>query len=401
MPMSPLAADLSALSIKEIREATRKFINVPHRVLLRRNDLLDYVGRVGSEDLIQTLVRLSAQKQQSRENQRVKKTNEHKRRHNDNQNQVRRVARKVEEIAEEQPEVGLFMELPTQEEVRQCYRDFFKATGSKALSMAVCGVCGREVDAGRGGVVVQSLGDIPNSNRLIPWRPHPAHDLFDGMLLEPRGVSDTGMGIDVNICRECLKELQDPVNTPPPLSLANNLWVGRIPWELSSLTFSEQLLIAHLYPRVFVFKLYPKTVDRRLDGLTLQKGMRGNVSTFELDSQGIVSMIAGKMMPRPLSVLASVISVTFIGYGKLPVRYLRGLFRVRRRMVLQALQWLKINNPKYYGDIIIDTDQLQNLPEDDVPDEVLGIVRQSDDVGMVEQERAGYIYNEDDESPGE
>jgi hypothetical protein len=68
---------------------------------------------------------------------------------------------------------------------------------------------------------------------------------------------------------------------------------------------------------------------------------------------------------------------------------------------LQALQWLKINNPKYYGDIIIDTDQLQNLPEDDVPDEVLGIVRQSDDVGMVEQERAGYIYNEDDESPGE
>ena len=40
--------------------------------------------------------------------------------------------------------------------------------------------------------------------------------------------------------------------------------------------------------------------------------------------------------------------------------------RVRRKRVLDAIQWLKANNP-YYKDIVIDHNSLQQLPEDDVP----------------------------------
>ena len=46
---------------------------------------------------------------------------------------------------------------------------------------------------------------------------------------------------------------------------------------------------------------------------------------------GISSMLHGNLMPRPPAVLASVISVTFIGLGDLPKHWLRTTFRVRRR----------------------------------------------------------------------
>jgi len=221
------------------------------------------------------------------------------------------------------------------------------------------------------------------------------------MLLELKGVTETVNGMQVSICQECMGDLEEDGDTPPRFSLANSLWVGCVLWELSSLTFSEQLLIAQLYPRVFVFKLYPKSMGQRADGSTFQRGLRGNVSTFKLDHKGVASMVSGKLMPRPLSILASVISVTFIGYGTLPVNRLHNLFRVRRSMVLQVLLWLKRHNPKYYGDTEIDSECLQSLPEDDVPDEVLGVVRQSTDVGILDQESAGYLARDDIDVDGE
>ncbi|KAJ7028348.1 hypothetical protein C8F04DRAFT_890402, partial [Mycena alexandri] len=155
----------------------------------------------------------------------------------------------------------------------------------------------------------------------------------------------------------------------PRYALANNLWLGRTPWELQTLTFPEQLLIALLYPRVYVFKLHPRSFGPK-NPSTLQRGMRGTVSTYDLDTDGVVSMLAGELMPRPPAVLASVISVTYIGVGELPKNWLRTTFRVRRKVVSDALSWLKRNNPKYYGDIKIDEARIAALPEDDVPDEI-------------------------------
>ncbi|KAM6496781.1 hypothetical protein JOM56_007254 [Amanita muscaria] len=241
--------------------------------------------------------------------------------------------------------------------------------------------------------------DIPNVNRLVPRLSHSQHDLIEGKLLEPEGIigDSTGGLSNVRVCQDCLAELEDSSKAgdkPPRYALANNLWIRRVPWQLQTLTFPEQMLIALLYPRVYVFKLYPKDLSFRPDSASLQRGLRGNVTTYELDVEGVASMIQGRLMPRPITVLSSVISITFIGRGALPRHCLRSVFRVRRFFVAQALQWLKEHNPKYYGDIDINSDRLGLLPDDDIPDEILSVVRQSSDVDIVDQEGAGYVPSE-------
>ena len=53
--------------------------------------------------------------------------------------------------------------------------------------------------------------------------------------------------IDANckhVCQECVSFLEKKVM--PPMALANGLWVGNVPKELSDLTFVERLLVSHV-----------------------------------------------------------------------------------------------------------------------------------------------------------
>jgi len=307
-----------------------------------------------------------------------------------------RKARRAGDIEQDDHNTSRFLELPSDSAIRRCYEDFYDATSNSALKTMVCGICAREVSVMNDRLSMVDMSTLP-THRLTPLVPHPAHDKFlGGMLLEPRGVVVGPSGEKhVRVCGACRTELGKERNLPPKFSLANNLWIGQIPWELKKLTFPEQLLIAHLYPRVFVFKLYPKSAGYAHEPATLQRGMRGTVSTYDLNVNAVTEMLEGKLMPRPLTILSSLISVTYIGVGKLPKNWLRSTFRVRREAVASALAWLKTNNPKYYGDITISTDALRQLPDDDVPDEILSIVRQSSDVGILDQEGAGYVRTDD------
>jgi len=78
-------------------------------------------------------------------------------------------------------------------------------------------------------------------------------------------------------------------------------------------------------------------------------------------------------MPVPSAMLASVLVITFIGTKKLPKQWLKSMFRVCCCTVYEALIWLKANN-KLYSGIVISEDQLQDLPEDGVPMEIMAIV---------------------------
>lgn len=62
------------------------------------------------------------------------------------------------------------------------------------------------------------------------------------------------------------------------------------------------------------------------------------------------------------------------------------------------MRWLKIHNLKYYGNIEIDPEHVSQLPHDDVPDDILGVVRQMTDMGLVSQESAKYVPLENDMS---
>ena len=383
--------DLSMFSKKEIHNVTRKHLVLTRETLRTREDLEKYVLQEHNEDVLHDLQKLRNEKINEEQAQAAAK-----RKYKNDIRQEEHKRRRLEGIADEEDSTR-YLELPTADEVKHCYRAFYNATGSAAVSLAVCSVCASEKLVAEAKFTSIPVRDVPNPHRLFPRQQHAAHDIYEGMLLEPQGIIILNDGeVEVRICRDCLKELRKDTDLAPPRSLANNLWVGKIPWQLSSLTLPEHILVAHASPRVYVYKLYPKSLNRHMDDTTYQQGMRGNVSTHALNVNAMADMVCGRMMPRPPSTLLSTISITIIGHGKLPKSYLRSLFRVRRAVVFEALKWLKINNPKYYGDIDISEERLQMLPEDDVPDEMLEIVRHSEDVGRVEEERSGYV-NEDNE----
>ncbi|KAJ8590086.1 hypothetical protein M405DRAFT_689170, partial [Rhizopogon salebrosus TDB-379] len=224
-----------------------------------------------------------------------------------------------------------FMCLPSDQERRDCHSRFIDATGSQALAQGICAVCARECGAMDEKLTSWRFSDIPNGHRLIPAQSHPAHDLFDRMLLDPAG----------------------------------------------------------------------KTAGQR-HAENLQRSMRGNVSTFALSMEGVADMIEGRLMPRPPRILASLISVTFVSIGQLQKKSLYSMFRVRRQAVYNALKWLKEHNTAYYGDVEISTERIMQLPDDDIPDEILHGVRQCTDSGVVDQESDGYvpIYKEDNVEAG-
>ncbi|KIK18418.1 hypothetical protein PISMIDRAFT_109548 [Pisolithus microcarpus 441] len=290
-----------------------------------------------------------------------------------------------------------FLEAPSTDDLHACYRSFHAATGNEALAFATCGVCARECNVQEDGLHRIKVADIPNQHRLRPQQPHDQHVLIDGMLLEHAAIVTEELQQTVMVCRHCTDELRHVSDKPPKYSLANGLWIGDQPWVLQQLTFPEQLLIAHLYPRVYVFKLFPKRTSGTRDISSLQNAMRGNVTTFDQNMSAIANMVEGHLMPQRPTILASLITITFVGVSRLPKNWIRTTFRVQRDAVRDALLWLKTNNPKYYGGIEISDERLRSLPVDDVPIEITSVIRQSDDIGIIEQESEGYVPLDDDE----
>ena len=105
-------------------------------------------------------------------------------------------------------------------------------------------------------------------------------------------------------------------------------------------------------------------------------------------------------MPQPPEILASMISITFVGVKRLPKEWLKNTFQVRRHHVLEALTWLKKHNA-YYSDIEISEARLEDLPEDDIPDQIWSLTQEEEDQDILERERANHIpENEEDIEAG-
>ena len=81
-----------------------------------------------------------------------------------------------------------FLVLPTKQELKDCYAQFYCATSNATLRSGICSICAQECS-----FITDQLKDIPlfqlsNSNHLIPTKPHFAHQLFDERLLKLTGV---------------------------------------------------------------------------------------------------------------------------------------------------------------------------------------------------------------------
>lgn len=289
------------------------------------------------------------------------------------------------------------MVVPSAEEERQCYESFYEATSNKALHLETCPVCARERLASEG-ERTWILSD-PSVVEVLTVKNEDEKKGKMSILRELLQIEEGGVGCWM--CNDCVRSLEQ--GTLPKLSLANNLWIGDVPYQLSVLTIPEQLLIARHYPRCYIFKLFPRDYDSHLPLDQLYAGMAGNASLFEINTQEVVEMLNGQWMPSPVATLSSIIAITFVGNSRrLPSDWLKKTFRVRRNVVYDALIWLRNNNP-IYADIQIDMKRLQELPDDDVPEEVLSIVRHEDDDEIIEKERESYlsVEMEDQCSEGE
>ena len=281
-----------------------------------------------------------------------------------------------------------FMKSPSKQVVDGAIADFIDRTGNLALKVGVCAVCARETTATD--LVTHSLHSIPNPHRLVPTAPHPNHDIINGMLLHPPGLTNEGGG---NVCVDCLRALK--MDKVPNLALANGMWIGQTPHELAYLTLPERILIAKFFPAAYVIKLYPKKKGAHYwDKRQMYSGLRGNVSTYQLDQAQITSMIDGSIMPQPANILAATIGITFVGPKNLPERCLPDLFRVRRTRVKRALEWLKEHNP-LFENITISDSRLSELPEDDIPFELMSTTKLSTDVNMLYTEQDGYVPSQE------
>lgn len=390
-----LTESLAHLTKPEILAAVSGIIAVPRAEQYPRERLVGWVASQATlGDAIQNAVAQAVHSKQQRTGER---TNERKRKRAEQQRQRRQARRLAQDETPTVPTCDRerYLDLPSAEDVKRLYAAFYDATGNAALAFATCAVCAREVSMKKDQVISTPLSDIPHPAKLSPHAPHPHHTLYNGMLLEPSGVTVVDGVQHANICHECMLSLSKSSVLPPALSLANDMWIGPVPWELRRLTFPEQLLIALIYPRVYVFKLFPKDKGFRPADDCLQRGMRGNVTSYALDVDGVSSMVQGNLMPRPGRLLSAILSITFVGQGRLPKQWLRNTFRVRRNAVQDALQWLQANNRKYFGDIQIDNDRLMQLPEDGVPVEIESIVRHNDDDTAIDAENGGYVPEEE------
>ncbi|KAG8690963.1 hypothetical protein FRC09_011779 [Ceratobasidium sp. 395] len=321
------------------------------------------------------------------EEERARKRREKGRKHVEHTRTVRQ-----EQVQEVYPNEG-FLDLPSDPNRMRCYVEAYNATLNAALEHRICAVCARLRLATEGEFSQINVLDIPNRRRLRPHTPHPDHVLTQDCLLELKGCHGNGPNPLADVCKECLNKLQPPtdLDTPPKHSLANDLWIGDVPFELAHLTFAEQLLVARIYPRAFLIKLYPRDRSRRHLPLDqVQTALRGNVVSFELNSPAIADMVSGQLMPQKPSILASTLSVTFVGRGRISDPARLHMLRVRRWAIGDALTWLKEHNKKYYGDIVIDQDRLNALPPDGVPEVISEGIRYEPDQSMANDEYHGY-----------
>jgi hypothetical protein len=152
------------------------------------------------------------------------------------------------------------------------------------------------------------------------------------------------------ICDQCRKKVRNGI--VPRNALAEGLWLGDVPEELSSLTFVERLLVA---------RARMNSCFIRVAASGLRK-MTSHVIAFESPVPKIY-----QRLPPPIEDLDEVLAVLFTGPCKPTDKEFRRVpLLVRRAYVARALQWLKLNHVNY-SDIDIAYEELERYPEDVPP----------------------------------
>jgi uncharacterized protein DUF6570/helitron helicase-like protein len=135
------------------------------------------------------------------------------------------------------------------------------------------------------------------------------------------------------------------------MALANGLWVGNIPKELSDLTFVERLLVSRIRSNRCIVHV-------------LKGGwkMRANAIMFPAPVPKLCNIL-----PPPIEELDEVIAFMFTGVAQPTAEDMkRTPMLARRRYISAALEWLKTNHLDY-ADVQISQENLKHYPEEGPP----------------------------------
>jgi hypothetical protein len=181
-----------------------------------------------------------------------------------------------------------------------------------------------------------------------------------------------------HVCSSCHTHLKKGL--APPMSLANGLWLGKVPTELSCLTFVEKLLISRVR--------HNRCIVRVASG---RYKMRANAVSFQNPIPKIYNVL-----PPPIKELDEVLAFIYTGPCQPTKKDLeRTPLLVRRTHVGRALRWLKLNHSDYQK-MEISEDNLEEYPECDVP--VVIDYRQST---VNKDKEATSVHDNDDEDGAE
>lgn len=261
--------------------------------------------------------------------------------------------------------------LPVNEEIkRQCVKDYRLAVSAKSLSFMVCAVCGQESHD----YSVRTHQELPHKEILAAKESDLELYKNFGLLLVPEGINQNKT---INCCSSCLHLLNK--GELPATSIRNDLQVGKTPTLLLGLTLPERMIIA-LYRTnmcVVTFKL--------IAGVgTAQGGVKGNTIIFPQDVS-----VATKL-PMDPDRYPEFLKVLMIG-SKAPSKELLWKYlTVRRKRVVDALQWL-IKNHDGYKNVTFDHESSNKLPEDDIPDSIWDAVTVCPDSEADTAEHEGYV----------
>ena len=182
-----------------------------------------------------------------------------------------------------------------------------------------------------------------------------------------------------NVCTECWSSLTK--EKIPKFSAANKVWMGDVPKQLQELTIPEQRLIALYQHNSCIVKLYSSFHATS----TAQSAFKDNCISFPHDVVNIVTIL-----PLELDELCDSLKIIFVG-SRAPNRdQLKHILTVRKKKVLEALQWLSPNNPLYRC-VQINQSAIHKLPDDDVPECFWKTMEISTNVEAAENERTSYI----------
>ena len=160
-------------------------------------------------------------------------------------------------------------------------------------------------------------------------------------------------------CYRCKRDKK----SPKKFSAENDMDPGIVPEQLRGLTQVEEMLISRVCP---IMRVY-----RKHGG---QRGYKGHVLNLPQDVQSFLNRLPSQVADLPVMVVRR--------HGADDTHK---DFTVRRHRVLEALLWLKTNNP-FFKDIEIDRQVIQSLPENGVPDELRYVIDDNEPSVHVENE---------------